>query len=229
MRGARRAQVGVDARQQAGRASPTTDRARLLQARARERQRRALRQRLLLQGVEAAVAEALPPRTLGHRVARRAGAPGRLELPRRRRLDRRAHVVRARRRSRRASSAAAAARRPAPPPRAETRRSRRARGDDAARPPRPAALAPPRRRGATHRVAFGQRVGRVDDEAVAGWRRRRRPRSLSPRLRPSVTGLQVDVTGASTTATRVPSPRNSSTLVGTTSVALPASGSSTLT
>ena len=90
---ARRAQAEVRARQQARRGGANHG-ARLLQARAGDRERRALRQRLALQLVEPRVAEALPPRPLRCRVFRRGGVPGRFDLPGRRRVDRRPHVVR---------------------------------------------------------------------------------------------------------------------------------------
>ena len=175
---------------------------------------------------------------LRRRVVRCAFAPRRFQLPGRRRLDRRPHVV--------GTDDAAA----------EQRQHCRDGSVDAAA--RVAARAPPcRRRGAAGRrravtaapwrragpgarrslqrlrpprdgVAFAERVGRIDDQPLA------RSDAVGDLDRLAEIAaerdrLQVHAVGRVDAATRVPSLRNISTLVGTTSVPLARSGRSTWT
>ena len=194
-------------------------------------ERRAVRQRLGLQRVEARRRRSAATTALS---ARRRRACLRATAPRastRRHLDRRTYVVgpgdaageqrRSRTRSRPRAAGADARERACAPVTAAPCSARAGR----------AALAAPPSSFARDRdlVAVGERIGRIEHQPVARRRRRRCTSIDSPRLRPSVTGLRWTRFAASTTATRVPSPRNSSALVGTTSARLPASGSATCT
>ena len=173
MRWRRRARVEADARPQPRRGR-RDHRPRLREAGAGERERRALRQRLGLQRVEAGVAEALPPRPLRRGVVGRAFAPRRLELPRGRRLDRRADVVRPgdaageHRRDRRGDESRPCPRRRAGRARARPRRRSRQRLARRPRRPRRARRAAVLVRRHRDRVAFAERIRRIDDEPVAG-------------------------------------------------------------
>src|SRR5262249_13383805 len=158
--------------------------------------------------IEARVAEALPPRPLGLGVARRRFAPRLLELPRRRHLDRGADVV--------GAGGAARKRDDDDDERGTAARAAHRHGShfDAALRPR-GALADPSSPTATATLS-------PSASESEGLTTRRSPSAMpertsidSPRLRPSVTDFRRTWLAASTCATRVPSPRKSSTLVGT--------------